>query len=53
MQKDLGPETAKIASKMTLYDTGKSWQASAPDAVPPDEAAPDQTPGALSQAGAQ
>ena len=53
MQKDLGPETAELASKMTLYDPDKSWQASAPDAVPPDEAEPEQTQAALSQADAQ
>ena len=53
-QKDLGPDTARLASEMTLYDPDQSWQLTAPDAVPPEEADPAETQAAaLPQANAQ
>jgi hypothetical protein len=43
IQKDLGPDTAKLAQEMTMYDPGKSWQHTGPEAAPPEDAEPAQT----------
>jgi Protein of unknown function (DUF2950) len=45
LQKDLGPETAKLAQEIARFNPDRSWQESEPEAVPPDEPAPPgQTP---------
>jgi hypothetical protein len=44
-QKDLGPETAKLAQEITLYNPDRSWQETEPEVAPPDEPEPPgQTP---------
>jgi hypothetical protein len=34
MQKDLGPDTSKIAEEMTFYDPDSSWEEAEPEAAP-------------------
>jgi len=37
LQKDLGPETAKLAQEITRYDPDHSWQEAEPEEAPPEE----------------
>jgi Protein of unknown function (DUF2950) len=37
LQKDLGPDTEKLAQEMTRFEPGKSWQQAAPEEAPPEE----------------
>jgi Protein of unknown function (DUF2950) len=37
LQKDLGPDTEKLAQEMTRFDPDKSWQPSHPEEAPPEE----------------
>lgn len=39
LQKDLGPDTAKIAQEMTQYNPDSSWEQAQPEEAPPTEAA--------------
>jgi hypothetical protein len=43
LQKDLGPDTAKLAQEMTRYDPDSSWQEAAPGGIQPQETPPEET----------
>jgi len=50
MQKDLGPDTARLAAAITAYDPDSSWQQAAePDEVPPEETPPAEAQDLASQ----
>jgi Protein of unknown function (DUF2950) len=51
LQKDLGPDTSRLAQEMTLYNPDKSWQEAAPAGIQPQELPPEETaPAAPAQA---
>jgi hypothetical protein len=43
LQKDLGPETATLAQKITSYDPDQSWQEAAPGGIEPEQIPPEET----------
>jgi hypothetical protein len=55
LQKDLGPDTAKLVQAIVAYNPDSSWQEAAPGGVQPQEIPPEeaQPAAAQTQAGAQ
>jgi Protein of unknown function (DUF2950) len=43
LQKDLGPDTSRLAQEMTLYDPDRSWQEAVPEGIQPQEMPPEET----------
>jgi DUF2950 family protein len=49
MQKNLGPDTAKLAHEMMRYDPDKSWHETAPAGIEPQQIPPEETQPAAPQ----
>ncbi len=50
LQKDLGPDTTKLAQEVTTYNPDNSWQEAAPGGIQPQETPPEETEPAAAQA---